>query len=95
MTDILEDSTDVRLRSFLSKKQVLDLSHWPLFSIVDKMIPRISVTIKHCRCFDLLYTVCLASLAFECIVGIASRFWLVLEKLSQGIQGKMSFDIFR
>lgn len=95
MADVLKHSANRRLRRLLPEQQILDLPQWPTLPVINHVIPRARVTIKHSRRFYSLPSVFFpATLALERVVCIACSITAVLEQLTQAIETEMAFYIF-
>ena len=93
MTDILEQRANIFLLRLLPQQMILDPAHWPIFAIVDKVIPRARVAIQHSLRLDELSAV-LTALALECVVRVTARLCIVQEELAQAVGGEVTLDVF-
>lgn len=97
MADILEYRTNfiTSFRGFLPQQKILDLAQRPIRTIVDEMIPRTRISVKHGWRLDNLSSVLFPTpLALEGIMSIACRLFSVLEELAQRIKTEMALHIF-
>ena len=93
VTDVLEQRTDILLLSFLAKQMILNPAHWPVFAVVDEVVPGARITIQHSLRLDELPAI-LAALALERVVRVAARLGVVEEELAQAVGGEVALDIF-
>ena len=84
VTDILEHSTDILLRTLLPQQQILYASHRSILALIREVVPSACIAVQHSRSLKHLPAI-LASLALERIVCIAGCARSVLEEFSQGL----------
>ena len=94
MTYVLKYCADNIFFRLLPEKQVLDPSQWPVFAVINKVVPRARVAIQHSLGLDMLSSVWTTALALEGIVSVTLCAWLELKELPQAIKTEMTFHIF-
>jgi len=89
MTNILKHSTNIPqpIARLLPKQQILDLAQGPRLAIIDKVIPRACITVKHRGRFRHLPPIFFpTALALECVVRVTRSIIAVLEQLAERIE---------
>jgi len=98
MTNILKHSTNIPqpIARLLPQQQILNLAQRPRLAIIDKVIPRTRVTVKHSRRFRHLSPIFLpTALTLERVVCVTRSVVAVLEQLAERVEREMAFNVFR
>ena len=95
MTDILEHSAHGLILRLLPQQQILYLTQRTILPIISEVIPTARITIQHRRRLDILFPIRLTPLTLKCIMRIARRTGLELEKLPERIEREVALHILR
>ena len=98
MTNILKHSTNIPqpIARLLPQQQILNLTQRPRLAIINKVVPRARVTVKHSRRFRNLSPIFLpAALTLERVVCVTCSIVAVLEEFAERVEREMAFNILR